>query len=95
MAIQVCIVDDNQDIRSALEELISMSDGYRLCGSFSSSEEAVQKIPLLNPSVVLMDINLGESGNGIDCVKKLKEKNPEILIMMEQPDRAKSCCRLP
>ncbi|HEX4374614.1 MAG TPA: response regulator transcription factor [Puia sp.] len=82
MAINVCIVDDNKDIRSALEEIVSMSDGYNLSGSFSTAEDAVQKIPLLNPHVVLMDINLGEGDSGIDCVRKLKEQNPEILFMM-------------
>ncbi|HEY4876168.1 MAG TPA: response regulator transcription factor [Puia sp.] len=82
MAINVCIVDDNKDIRSALEEIVSMSDGYNLSGSFSTAEDAVQKIPLLNPNVVLMDINLGEGDSGIDCVRKLKEQNPEILFMM-------------
>lgn len=82
MAINVCIVDDNKDIRSALEEIVSMSDGYNLSGSFSSAEHAIQKIPLLNPDVVLMDINLGEGDSGIDCVRKLKEQNPEILFMM-------------
>jgi DNA-binding NarL/FixJ family response regulator len=82
MAINVCIVDDNKDIRSALEEIVSMSDGYNLSGSFSTAEDAVQKIPLLNPDVVLMDINLGEGDSGIDCVRKLKEQNPEILFMM-------------
>jgi DNA-binding NarL/FixJ family response regulator len=82
MAINVCIVDDNKDIRSALEEIVSMSDGYNLSGSFSTAEDAIQKIPLLNPHVVLMDINLGEGDSGIDCVRKLKEQNPEILFMM-------------
>ena len=82
MSINVCIVDDNKDIRSALEEIVSMSNGYHLSGSFSTAETAVQKIPLLNPDVVLMDINLGEGDSGIDCVRKLKEQNPEILFMM-------------
>ena len=82
MAINVCIVDDNKDIRSALEEIVSMSDGYNLSGSFSTAEDAIQKIPLLDPDVVLMDINLGEGDSGIDCVRKLKEQSPEILFMM-------------
>jgi DNA-binding NarL/FixJ family response regulator len=82
MPLQVCIVDDDRDIRSALEEIISMSDGYRVCGSLSLSEEAIQKIPLLNSDVVLMDINLGDGDNGIECVKRLKKQNPEIQFMM-------------
>lgn len=82
MDITVCIVDDTQDIRSALEQIILMSDGYKLLAGFETAEEAIRKIPLLRPNVVLMDINLGEGENGIDCVRRLKVDNPEILFMM-------------
>jgi DNA-binding NarL/FixJ family response regulator len=82
MPISVCIVDDNQDIRSALEQIIQMSENCLLLGSFITAEDAIQKIPLLKPNVVLMDINLDEGGSGIDCVRKLKPENPEILFMM-------------
>lgn len=82
MRISVCIVDDNPDIRSALEQIIQMSDSCLLLGSFSTTEEAVYKIPLLKPNVVLMDINLDEGGSGIECVRQLKPDNPEILFMM-------------
>ena len=82
MDISICIVDDNKDIRSALEQIILMSDGYQLLGSFGSAEEALQQIPLLKPEIVLMDINLGEGESGIDCVRHLKAEHPEILFMM-------------
>ena len=82
MTISVCIVDDNKDIRSALEQIILMADGYTLTGSFADAEEALQKIPLVKPNVVLMDINLGDGENGIDCVRQLKPLYPEILFMM-------------
>jgi DNA-binding NarL/FixJ family response regulator len=82
MSISVCIVDDNKDIRSALEQIIEMADGYELEGSFSGAEEAMQAIPLLKPNVVLMDINLGEGESGINVVKELKPNHPDILFMM-------------
>src|SRR6201996_7340403 len=82
MNISVCIVDDNKDIRSALEQIILMADGYTLAGSYVDAEEALQKIPLVKPNVVLMDINLGDGENGIDCVRQLKPLHPEILFMM-------------
>src|SRR6516162_3445182 len=82
MRISVCIVDDNKDIRFALEQIITMADGYELAGSFSGPEDALQTIPLIKPNVVLMDINLGDRESGIDCVRELKPQNPEILYMM-------------
>ena len=82
MTISVCIVDDNKDIRSALEQIILMAEGYTLVGSYSDAEEALQKIPDAKPHVVLMDINLGDGESGIDCVRQLKPLHPEILFMM-------------
>jgi len=79
--ISVCIVEDVTDIRQALEQIIELSENCYLTGSFSSGEEALVKIPLVKPNVVLMDIGLG-STNGIDLVKSLKPQHPEILYMM-------------
>jgi len=79
--ISVCIVEDNDDIRQALEQIIMMADGYELSGSFTSAESAIYDIPRLKPNVVLMDINLGGM-SGIDCVRELKPKFPDILFMM-------------
>jgi len=81
MNISVAIVEDNNDIRQALEQIITTADGYTLAGSCINGEEALNKIPILNPSVVLMDINLGGI-NGIECVKILKELYPQMLFMM-------------
>lgn len=82
MNITVAIVEDNNDIRQALEQIIEMSEGYELACSCINGEEALEIIPGCNPKVVLMDINLGGGINGIECVKVLKESCPEILFMM-------------
>jgi DNA-binding NarL/FixJ family response regulator len=82
MDINVCIVDDNKDIRSALEQIITMSEGYNLVGSCPNAEEALVHIPIIQPHIVLMDIDLGEGENGIQVVRKLKSAYPEILFMM-------------
>ena len=79
--ISVCIVEDNNDIRQALEQIIMMADGYSFAGSYVSAEAAVIGIPKVLPDVVLMDINLGGM-SGIDCVRELKPQYPDILFMM-------------
>jgi len=80
--ITVCIVDDVSELRQALEEIVSSAAGYKCLGTMSNAAEAVTKIPLLNPDVVLMDINLGEAESGIDCVKQLKPIVPSTNFMM-------------
>jgi DNA-binding NarL/FixJ family response regulator len=81
MSIRVCIVEDNRDIRQALEQILELSPGFELAGSFSSGEDALVGIPLSGPQVVLMDIHLGGI-DGIECVRILKSRHPEILFMM-------------
>jgi DNA-binding NarL/FixJ family response regulator len=78
----VAIVEDNNDIRQALEQIIESSNDFTLAGSCTTGEEALEKLPLLNPKVVLMDIGLGDGMNGIEVVRELKTLNPEILFMM-------------
>lgn len=80
--ISVCIVDDNRDLRNALEEIISMSEGYECVGTIGTAEEAIRQIPELQPDVVLMDINLGTEESGIDCVRVLKQQVPATNFMM-------------
>lgn len=80
--ISVCIVDDNSDLRNALEEIVEMSEGYRCIGTIGTAEEAIRQIPHLKPDVVLMDINLGGNESGIDCVRALKSQVPATNFMM-------------
>lgn len=80
--ISVCIVDDNRDLRNALEEILSMSEGFKCIGTIGSAQEAIGSIPVLKPEVVLMDINLGSDESGIDCVRELKPRLPDTNFMM-------------
>jgi len=82
MSISVCIVDDHLPMRNILEQLILSSDGFELSGSCSRFGEAIILIPALRPDVVLLDINLGEEENGIDIIRELKPKYPELLFLM-------------
>ncbi len=78
----VAIVEDNHDIRHALEQIIDTSGIYNLAGSCVNGEDALIQLPIFNPKVVLMDIGLGDGINGIEVVRELKESNPQILFMM-------------
>jgi len=80
--ISVCIVDDNRDLRNALEEIIGMADGFKCIGTIGTAQEAIAQLQVLKPDVVLMDINLGTDETGIDCVKALKRKIPATNFMM-------------
>jgi DNA-binding NarL/FixJ family response regulator len=80
--ISVCVVDDNRELRNALEEIVTMSEGYKCTGTMGTAEDAINQIPLLQPDVVLMDINLGSAESGIDVVRQLKPRIPGTNFMM-------------
>ena len=81
MNISVTIVEDDDRIRNGLIALIEGVDGFSCAGAYDNAEQALRQIPVQHPSVVLMDINL-PGMNGIECVGLLKEKMPDIQIIM-------------
>ena len=78
---RICIVEDKADLREGMNLMVEMANQYELAGSFANAEEAMRKIPALQPDAVLMDINLpGQSG--IQCVNALKSMFPQMLFLM-------------
>ena len=77
----VVIVEDDLLLQRHLIEIIKVAEDITCLGAVSSAEEAEQKIPVLQPDVVLMDINLpGKSG--IDCLRGLKKCLPNLEVVM-------------
>jgi len=81
MPITVSIVEDQEPLRNTLARVLSRAEGFKCISHFGSAEEAIKEIPRNPPEVVLMDINL-PGINGVECVRQLKEKLPELLFMM-------------
>jgi DNA-binding NarL/FixJ family response regulator len=81
MPIRVSIVEDLAEIREGLAELVSSDRELSVIGSFEDAESAVQKLPVLQADIVIMDINL-PGMSGIDCIKNIKEKCPGTQFMM-------------
>ncbi len=77
--IRVVIVEDDREVQKMLEEIVSVD--YECIGVFSTGKQAINKIPILKPDVVLMDIGLPDI-SGIDCIKKLKLAGIESEFMI-------------
>ena len=43
--ISVCIVEDNDDIRQAAEQIIMMAEGYQFRGSFTARKVLLSAFP--------------------------------------------------
>lgn len=80
--ISVCVVDDIAEIREVLTDVVNSNADLDCIAAIASPDEALLLLPQLQPQVVLMDINLGGTVSGIDCVRMLKEKMPAIGFIM-------------
>ncbi len=79
--IKVAIIEDQRDIRECLTFLINGTEGFACTGSYRSMEEALDRIGHSLPDIVLSDIGL-PGMNGIEGVRILKERHPDLLILM-------------
>ena len=79
--IKVAIVEDRREIREGLGTLINFTEGFECLGKFGSMEEALIRIPQNLPDVVLSDIGL-PGMDGIEGIRRLKEKFPQLTILM-------------
>jgi DNA-binding NarL/FixJ family response regulator len=89
VSISVSIVEDDAPARGILTEWIRGAEGFNCVGVHENAEVALVALPLENPSVVLMDINM-PGMNGIECVRRLKPQMMAtqfvMLTVYEDPD---------
>jgi len=63
---RIFIVEDETLIASLIKEQL-MRLGYEVRGVAASGETAVEQIPEARPDLILMDVELGQTINGIDA----------------------------
>lgn len=80
-AIRITIFDDNKRFRESIGILFETSHGFELAGSFPDVLNVVENVTDSQPDVVLMDIDM-PGINGISAVKSVREKFPELPIIM-------------
>lgn len=80
-AITVMVVEDDASVRNILKTWLQEADGFVCTGVFPDVESALPQIPLAQPNVVLVDINL-PGLSGIDCVRQLKPRIPGTQFVM-------------
>ena len=81
MKIKVSIVEDSAGTRVNLMKVLQSAPELTCLHGYPDAETALREIPNDVPDVVLMDIRL-PGMSGIECVSKLKEKLPELVVLM-------------
>lgn len=88
MSIGVMLVDDHAIVRSGLSMLINAHDDMRVIATAANGEAAFQIAQEMQPSVIVMDLNMpGE--NGMITTARIKKAMPkiEILVLTMLEDR--------
>ncbi|MDF2839546.1 MAG: response regulator transcription factor [Clostridia bacterium] len=86
--IQILIADDHSIVREGLKQLLDLEEDFKVIGQASNGVETIEKVKLLNPDVLLLDINMPVM-NGINALKKIKEEglNTNVVILTLHEDR--------
>jgi DNA-binding NarL/FixJ family response regulator len=79
--IKVAIVEDQQATREALAILIGNAPGFEITGRFASMEQALPRLDVDPPHVLLLDIGL-PGMSGIQGIRLVRPSHPEIKILM-------------
>ncbi len=76
---KILVVDDEDDVRLFLQDFLSERD--LVVDTAASGEEALEKVALKKPDIVLLDIMM-PGIDGLQCLEEIKKKHPEILVIM-------------
>ena len=79
-SLRVLLVDDHSLFLQSLRVLLS-AKGYEVAGTASNGMEALKQARLLNPELILMDIEMPDC-DGLTATRLIKAEMPKIKIVM-------------
>lgn len=79
--IKILAYEDRDSMRDSIKMLLSTVIEFNLLEIFGNCKNVLQQIDEFRPDVILMDIDL-PGINGIEAVKMIKNKFPELFIIM-------------
>ncbi len=79
--IRILIADDHAVVREGLRALIAAEAGMELVGEAADGAEAVEKVRVLKPDVILLDLVMPRC-TGLEAIKQIKADNPQARILV-------------
>ncbi|MFH1075603.1 MAG: chemotaxis response regulator protein-glutamate methylesterase [Pseudomonadota bacterium] len=83
---KVLIVDDSKVVQHVLTEILSLDDSIEVVGTASDPFEAYEKIEVLKPDVITLDVEM-PGMNGIDFLRTLLKRHPLPVVMISSYTR--------
>lgn len=77
---KILLVDDHSLFLEGIRNFLNVND-IEVVGTAKSGAEALNKIDLLRPNLILMDVQMAEC-DGIEATRMIKRKYPDIKIVM-------------
>ena len=78
---KIYVADDSLMLRQQLIAMLSGLSGIEIVGQAQDAREAAQAIRALKPDVVTLDIRL-IGGSGIDVLRKIKQEDRALVVIM-------------
>ena len=79
--IRVFLLDDHEVVRRGLADLLGAEPDIEVVGESGSAQEAMRRIPALNPDVAVLDGRLPD-GSGIDVCREVRSRFPHIQVLI-------------
>ena len=83
--LKILIVDDSKFICKKMQEMIETDPQLKVIGTAHNGKEALQKISLLNPDLITLDINMPVMG-GDTALKHIMIKSPRPVVIVSSVD---------
>ncbi len=80
--ITVLLADDHLVVRSGLKALLATQPGIEVVAEAASGEEALALVEQHGPAVVMMDLAMGAGMDGIEAIKRLRQRNSRQAILV-------------
>ncbi len=77
---EILIIDDDENLCRLLKDRIEMDKRFRVFTA-QTAKEGMAVVSDKNISVIFLDVQLPDE-NGLDTLKKMKEHDPEIIVIM-------------
>ena len=81
MAVRILLVDDHPIVRQGLRTLLEGRSGWEVVGEASDGVEALDKVGVLQPDVVVLDVTMPRM-NGLEACRLIqKQKTPGLEVL--------------
>ena len=78
---RVFLLDDHEIVRRGLRELLEAEEDFVVVGEAGTAEEALARIPGLQPDVAVLDVRLPD-GDGVEVCREIRSRRPETKCLM-------------